>query len=158
VEEREMAKQGDLGLLDDEVAKELLGSRIPARFAYVWNDGTPRVVPIWFHWDGTEFVLGTPPHAPKMKALPANRRVALTIDSETMPYHVLMVRGTASLQVVEGITPEYAASARRYMGDDQGDAWVRQVASLSPTMARVAIRPDWVGILDFQTRFPSALG
>jgi hypothetical protein len=24
-------------------------------------------------------------------------------------------------------------------------------------MARVAIRPDWVGILDFQTRFPSTL-
>lgn len=25
-------------------------------------------------------------------------------------------------------------------------------------MARIAITPQWVGILDFQTRFPSALG
>jgi hypothetical protein len=24
-------------------------------------------------------------------------------------------------------------------------------------MARIAIRPEWVGVLDFQTRFPSAM-
>jgi hypothetical protein len=153
-----MASQGDLVLLHDEVAKELLESRIPARFAYLWKDGTPRVVPIWFHWDGHEFVLGTPPAAPKLKALPANDRVALTIDSDSMPYHVLMVRGTCVVQLVDGVTPEYAASARRYMGQELGDAWVEQVRTTSSRMARIAIRPDWVGILDFETRFPSALG
>jgi hypothetical protein len=26
-----------------------------------------------------------------------------------------------------------------------------------PRTARIAVRPDWVGILDFQTRFPEAL-
>jgi hypothetical protein len=38
------------------VAKELLASKIPARLAYVWTGGAPRVVPIWFHWTGKEFV------------------------------------------------------------------------------------------------------
>jgi hypothetical protein len=38
--------QGDLGLLNEPVAQRLLQSRIPARLAYVWADGTPRVVPI----------------------------------------------------------------------------------------------------------------
>jgi hypothetical protein len=37
------AKQGDLALLNDPVAQELLHSTIPARLAYVWRDGTPRV-------------------------------------------------------------------------------------------------------------------
>jgi len=62
-------KQGDLGLLRHPVAQELLASKIPARLAYVATDGTPRVIPIWFHWTGTAFVLGTPPKAPKVKAL-----------------------------------------------------------------------------------------
>ena len=48
--------QGDLGLLKHPVAQELLASKIPARLAYVWTDGTPRVIPIWYHWNGREFV------------------------------------------------------------------------------------------------------
>ena len=41
--------QGDLGLLQHPVAQELLVSKIPARLAYIASDGTPRVLPIWFH-------------------------------------------------------------------------------------------------------------
>jgi len=41
--------QGDLALLEDPVAKRLLESPVPARLAYTWTDGTPRVVPIEFH-------------------------------------------------------------------------------------------------------------
>jgi hypothetical protein len=150
-------KQGDLELLEHPVAKELMQSKIPARLAYVWTDGTPRVVPIWFHWDGHEFVLGTPPKAPKLKALPQNPKVALTIDDNNFPHKVLLVRGTARLETVEGIVPEYAAAAERYFGREQGQAWVGQLRAITPRMVRIAIAPQWVGILDFQTYFPSAL-
>ena len=61
--------QGDLGLLQHPASKELLESKIPARLAYVWTDGTPRVIPIWFHWNGRDLILATPPKAPKLKAL-----------------------------------------------------------------------------------------
>jgi len=151
-------RQGDIGLLQDPVAQELLGSRIPARLAYTWTDGTPRVVPIWFHWNGEEFVLGSPPKAPKLKALAQNPKVALTIDSEGFPHQVLMVRGSASVEMKDDVIPEYAASARRYFGEEQGAVWVENVRSMPlGGMARIAIRPEWVGILDFQTRFPSAV-
>ena len=56
-----MAHQGSVELLRDPVAKALLESLIPARLAYTWMDGSPRVVPIWFHWTGDQFVLATPP-------------------------------------------------------------------------------------------------
>jgi PPOX class probable F420-dependent enzyme len=152
-----MPKQGDLSLLNDPVAKELLQSTRLARLAYIWKDGTPRVVPVWFHWDGKELVMAGPPDAPKMKALPKNSKVAVTIDSETWPYHALMVRGTAACSVVDGLPPEYVAAAHRYMGDEAGDAWVANVNRMSPKAARIAIRPEWVGILDFETRWPSAI-
>jgi hypothetical protein len=51
--------QGDLALLNDPVARELLHSTNLAKLAYVWTDGTPRVVPLWFAWTGEEVVLGT---------------------------------------------------------------------------------------------------
>jgi Pyridoxamine 5'-phosphate oxidase len=96
-------KQGDLALLDYPAAQELLASRIPARLAYVWLDGTPRVGPIWFHWNEQEFVMGTAPKALKLKALAKNPKVALTIDDNTFPHKVLLVRGAARLESVEGI-------------------------------------------------------
>ena len=58
--------QGGLDLLQHPAAQELLRSKIPARLAYVWTDGTPRVIPIWFHWNGKEIVMATPPRAPKL--------------------------------------------------------------------------------------------
>ncbi|HEV3505340.1 MAG TPA: hypothetical protein VG637_08685, partial [Actinomycetes bacterium] len=34
--------QGDLRLLESDLARRLLASTVPARFAFVWTDGTPR--------------------------------------------------------------------------------------------------------------------
>jgi hypothetical protein len=54
----------DLSLLNDPVAQHLLTSTAPARPAYTWSDGTPRVIPICFHWDGEAIVQGSPVKAP----------------------------------------------------------------------------------------------
>jgi Pyridoxamine 5'-phosphate oxidase len=150
-------EQGDLSLLEHPVAQELLSSKIPARLAYIWTDGTPRVVPIWFHWTGRELVLATPPKAPKLKALQKNPKVAVTIDGNDFPHKVLQIRGKARLDTVEGIVPEYALAAERYFGKEQAQAWLAQLRGMVPSMVRIAVTPEWVGILDFQTRFPSAL-
>jgi len=150
-------RQGDLAFLDDPVAQRLLHSTIPARLAYTWTDGTPRVVPIGFHWTGQEIVLGTFPDAPKMTALHDGAQVALTIDSDTMPYQVLLVRGRVRTDTVAGIAPEYAAMTKRVFGEEAGQAWLDTLAPICPRMARVFVTPEWVGILDFETRFPSSL-
>ena len=46
--------------------------------------------------------------------------------------------------------------ARRYLGDEGGDNFVALVRGKFPRWSRIAIRPEAVRILDFQTRFPSA--
>lgn len=91
-------QQGDVSLLNDPVAQRMLQSKTPARFAYNWSDGTPRVALIGFHWNGAEIVLGTPVDAPKMKALHEGAAVALTIDSDTMPYSAPLATRRCRLQ------------------------------------------------------------
>jgi hypothetical protein len=150
-------KQGSLELLQHPASQALLQSTIPARLAYIWTDGTPRVIPIWFHWNEREFVLASPPKAPKVKALSKNPKVALTIDDNNFPHKMLLVRGTARLETVTGIVPEYAMAAERYFGSQQGKVWVGQLGSMIQAMVRITITPEWAGLLDFQTRFPSAL-
>ena len=128
-----------------------------ARLAYVWDDGTPRVVPIWFHWDGKALVMGTPVKSPKAHALPNHSKVAVTIDSETWPYKVLSIRGIAAVSIINGVVPEYAKSAERYFGAEAGQGWINQIKGLFTQMARIAVTPEWVAILDFEKRFPSAI-
>jgi len=152
-----MPLENVLRLLNDPLAQELLNSKIPVRLAYTGLDRSPRVVPIWFHWDGQQFVLGTAPNAPKVRALTRNAKVALTIDTDTQPPQVLLVRGTARVEVIDGVAPEYLQAARRYLGEEQGREFEEQARGMYKQMARIAIEPEWVKILDFQTRFPSAI-
>ena len=158
--------QGDPRLLEDEVARALLRSAIPARLAYAAADGTPRIVPTWFEWTGDEVVMPTYVSGPeagirhpaaRIAALRANPAVALTIDTEDFPPRSLTIRGRAEIDEVDGLAPEYVASAHRYLGD----AAATMLAGMDQpgtVQARIAVRPRWVGLLDFTERLPSPLG
>lgn len=146
--------KGGTELLQDPVAQELLNSRIPARLAYNWTDGTPRVVSIWFHWDGSDLVMASLPGAPKLKALHSGDRVALTIDTNDPPHHILSIRGTAEVTEIQGVVKEYGLAAVRYLGKERGEAYVGSLPT-DIKMGRIAVRPDQVVVLDFETRFPS---
>jgi PPOX class probable F420-dependent enzyme len=148
--------QGNLALLKDPVAQELLRSTHMARLAYTWSDGTPRVVPIWFLWNGDEFILLTPQEAPKLKALATNPQVALSIDSEEFPYKALTVRGTVRIQRYDGPIPETEAIAKRYLGEEGSRMFLAEYVAAIPTWTRLTIRPEWVNVIDLVTRFPSA--
>ena len=150
-------KQGSVSLLNDPVAQKLLQAKTPARLAYVWSDGTPRVEPIWFHWDGKQIVLASPGGAPKVHVLKTGASVAITIDTSDAPYKVLLIRGTVAVTLVDGIVPEYALSAERYSGKEGGQAWVNQTIQMGVKQwIRIAVTPNWVGIIDMEQRFPSA--
>ena len=151
-----VTKQGSLALLQEPAAQNLLQSTIPARLAYLWTDGAPRVTPVWFHWTGEVFVLTSLPEAPKLKALTQHPQVAMTIDTNGWPPNVLSVRGSASIERFEGIVPEFVAMAERYLGPEQGQAFVAQGQSTGQGIARITIVPSWVELLDFDTRWPSA--
>ena len=118
--------QGDLRLLETELAQSLLRSSIPARLAFVWTGGSPRIVPTWFHWTGEEIVMVTYVAGPnigirhpaaRLAALRANPDVTLIIDTEPYPPQSLTIRGQAQISYITGLAPEYAAAARRYLGD-----------------------------------------
>jgi hypothetical protein len=157
--------QLDVRLLDSDVAHRLLASTIPARFAHIAEDGTPRVLATWFHWTGELLVMPTfvaAPHvrhaAGRLRALRGNPNVAVTIDTETFPPEVLTMRGRVTITEVDGIPLEYAAAARRYLGDQAARIYLGDIDQPGTRMAKLDLRPTWVGVLDFQSRLPSALG
>jgi hypothetical protein len=95
--------------------------------------------------------------AARLRALRAHPDVAISIDTESFPPHVLLVRGRAVITEVDGIVPEYALAAHRYMGDEQAAAYLGQADQPGTRMARIAVRPAWVGLIDFDTRLPETM-
>ena len=158
-------EQGDLRLLETDLAARLLTSTIPARYAYTSLDGTPRIVASWFVWTGEELVLPTfisAPHithaAYRVRALRANPDVAVSIDTDSFPPEVLSIRGKAESTEIDGVAAEYAEAARRFLGTEQAADYLAQIDQPGTRMARIAVRPTWVALMDFQSRMPSALG
>src|SRR5215203_2961580 len=70
---------------NDPYVQKLLQAPIPARLAYIAPDGSPRVVPVSYLWNGQAFVFASPPDWPKIKALTVNPKVALTVDTTDFP-------------------------------------------------------------------------
>lgn len=144
-------------ILNRPLSQELL-ARDLTRLAYVAKDGTPRSIPIAFAWNGSEIVLCTTKNAAKLPSLRKNPMVALTIDTEVHPPKILLLRGRAELDVVDGIPDEYLQMNGSYeMTSEQRIAWEAEVRSLYDGMVRIVITPTWAKLIDFETTLPTAV-
>jgi hypothetical protein len=152
MEQREITRILSLPTSRELLARDLL------RLAYVATDGTPRAIPIAFAWNGEQVVLCTTKNAPKLPSLRRNPQVALTIDTEVHPPKILLLRGHAELDVVEGIPEEFLQMNGTYtMTPEQRVEWEAEVRSLYDGMVRIVITPTWAKLIDFETTLPTAV-
>ena len=144
-------------VLNRPISQELL-ARDLTRLAYVAKDGSPRNVPIAFTWNGSEIVMCTAKNAPKLPSLRENPAVALTIDTEVHPPKILLIRGRAELDFVDGIPAEYLKATSTYkMTQEQRVEWEAEIRSLYDGMVRIVVTPTWAKLIDFETTLPSAI-
>ena len=144
-------------VLNRPLSQELLARDI-TRLGYVAKDGTPRTIPIAFTWNGSTIVMCTSTNAPKLHALRANPAVALTVDTEVHPPKILLIRGHAALDAVDGIPEEYLQMNGTYqMTPEQRVHWEAEIRSLYPGMVRIVVTPTWAKLIDFETTLPAAV-
>jgi len=146
--------------LEHPGARNLLESGTLLRLAYNGADGFPRVIPTGFHWNGSQIVVFTAATAPKVKALSSRPNVAITIDVGDTPAaaKALLVRGLASVDIVDGVPDEYLAAAAKALSADQVADFERNVRSMYDQMAEISIEPVWARFFDFGAgRIPSFL-
>lgn len=153
-----MNRQDVAEVLDKPISRELLGSSIPARLAYTGIDGAPRVIPIGFLWTGEHVVMATVPRSAKVRALRRDPRVALTIDTQgEWPPRVLLIRGAARVEAVDGVPDSYIEAARKLVPAEHFEGWEQGVRALYDQMVLITVEPDWAKLLDFETTLPKAV-
>ncbi|MFD7157676.1 pyridoxamine 5'-phosphate oxidase family protein [Kribbella sp. NPDC059898] len=152
-----MNKQQIAEILAKPYAQDLLNGSEPARFAYDGLDGDPRVIPIGFWVEGDQIVIATVPKSAKVAALKKNPKVALTIDTGAFPPKVLLLRGTAELELVPGVPEGYLVAGHKVMTDEQYPAWAEGVQGLYDEMVVIRVTLTWAKLLDFETTIPKAV-
>jgi hypothetical protein len=145
-----MKRQEIIDELSIAGAQELLDTTF-AHLAYTGPDGTPRVVPVGFFWTGEHAVISTAATAPKVAALSTRPDVALSIDGGGTPgsARALSIRGPATVEIVDGVVPEYLEAARKSMDPAAAAEFEKNVRAMYDRMARIAITPRWVRFYDF---------
>jgi pyridoxamine 5'-phosphate oxidase-like protein len=154
---KSMTQDEIAAILAKPYSQALLNGSEPARMAYIGVDGDPRAIPIGFWTEGSRIVMATVPKSAKVAALRKNPRVALTIDTAAFPPKVLLIRGKAQVQLVQGVPEGYLVSGHKVMTDEQYPDWEAGVKALYSEMGVITITPTWVKLLDFETTLPKAV-
>jgi len=144
-------------ILAKPYAQQLLNGPEPARMAYVGLDGHPRAIPIGFWVEGEHVVMATVPKSAKVAALRHNPHVALTIDQGAFPPKVLLIRGVAEVELIQGVPDGYLTAGRKVMTAEQYPDWVAGVQALYDEMVVITITPTWAKLLDFETTIPKSV-
>lgn len=137
--------------LDHPGARELLASPQPIRLAYAGRDGLPRVVPVGFLWKAGRIFVCTATSAPKVAALRERPEVAATIDAgiSSNDAKQLLIRGSATVEIVDGVAPEYLEAAAKGEGGAELEEFEQQVRAVFEQQARISITPEWARFYDF---------
>lgn len=139
------------------ISRQLLRDEPIMHLSYTAPDGAPRVIPIGYVWDGARFLMWTVPDSVKVGALQADGRVAITIDVMGPPPRVLLARGRAALETVDGVPDGYLQASHRTLPQEAWDDFDTQVRGLYKQMTVITVTPDWARLLDFETTAPAAV-
>ena len=108
----------------------------------VRRDGQPQTSAVWFHWDGTDFLLFSQPTAPKLTNLAADPRVSLHLNGAGYGSDLVVVEGaadvlpdaaTASWPGPERIA-EYYAKYERSLREDLHTSGAEMAAAFSTAL------------------------
>jgi hypothetical protein len=139
------------------ISVQLLHDEPLLRLSYTALDGSPRVIPLAYEWDGTSILIWTIPISAKVRALRSDPRVAMVIDIAGPPPRVLLMRGVAELETVDGVPQGYLDASHRTLPEDAWDGFDAQVRDLYEQMVLITVTPTWAKLLDFETTAPSAV-
>jgi len=80
----------------------------------VREDGQPQPVPVWFYWDGEQFVIFSKPGTQKLRNIAVNPKVSLHLNSDERGGRVVRFDGVAEIVSDGQPATAYPAMIEKY--------------------------------------------
>src|SRR4051794_31061175 len=137
----------------DEREAFLAGPHIGVLAAVRADGGPPVVTPIWYSYEpGGDVVVTTDGHSPKTDALRASGVASFCVQTETAPYQYVVVEGPVSIS--DGVDSTWRRDlARRYLGDELGDAYADGTLEHEGSAVTVRLTPERWRTVDYNEQF-----
>ncbi|MFE7796334.1 TIGR03667 family PPOX class F420-dependent oxidoreductase [Nocardia sp. NPDC057440] len=98
------------------------GAKVSARLdneQVIWlttvgASGTPQPNPVWFRWDGKEFLFFSQADKPKLRNIARNPRVSLNLNATDTGGDVVVLTGTARIDESGATAAEIEAYTEKY--------------------------------------------
>jgi PPOX class probable F420-dependent enzyme len=106
-------------------------------------DGTPQPSPVWFLWDGAEFLIYSQPRKPKLRNIRKNTRVSLNLNSDESGGKVAAFAGVARIDRRAPSAKDLPDYAKKYARGIKSIGMTPESFSKSYSVA-IRVRPDSV--------------
>jgi len=125
-------------MTNEEYLKFISEGTRTGKLATVNKDGSPHVVPVWFHVDGENIVFSTGLESVKYKNMGRDPRVCLSVDEEKGLYSFVKIDGTVSFSNKEEDRVNWAKKiAARYMGEEHAEAYGKRNSGPDEVVATI---------------------
>ncbi|MFP6609442.1 MAG: pyridoxamine 5'-phosphate oxidase family protein [Deltaproteobacteria bacterium] len=119
-----------------------------------WQGRGPLTVPIWYDYEpGGEIVILTTPGSRKAKLLDRTGRFTLCAQTETPPYKYTSVEGPVVSVTAADVERDSRPMARRYLGDELGDAYVEETSDQDGDAVAIRMRPERWKTVDYSKQY-----
>jgi PPOX class probable F420-dependent enzyme len=120
-----------------EHVRSLLETSAPAVLTTYRQDGSALVSPVWFQWNNGAFEVVIAKGDIKLRHLARNPSCVVVVFEAVPPFRGVEARGQAELIDCD-VSAVRAAIAARYLGDREGERYVRQRQSKPGVLLRLA--------------------
>lgn len=128
----------------------LTQSRCIAKISTIEKDGGVHIAPVWYLYDGKNFIATSDANSYHVKNLRRNAKASMLIDTTQFPTKGVRLKGSATMNENSGNVHNYeVAITRRYIPDEKkAQEYVRKRESKSKRLAIIII-PDKISSWDF---------
>jgi nitroimidazol reductase NimA-like FMN-containing flavoprotein (pyridoxamine 5'-phosphate oxidase superfamily) len=105
------------------------------------------MVPVWYGYEAGEFKFVTARTSRKGRLLEHAGQISLRVQSETAPDRYVSIEGPVVAIQAADLERDRRPLARRYLGDEDGDAYIAESAEEHTDNVLVRVRPEqWLTV------------
>ena len=111
-------------------AESLVKGKYLADLVTLMPDGSPHIAPVWYKYDGENYLILSEPKTVKVRNIEHDNRVAILISKTDPPYSYVMLNGHAKISDCnyEELLMELSI---KYLGEIAGDKYANEIKQTS---------------------------
>ncbi len=129
--------------MKDESLEQFLKKSFLMNLASITPKGFPHVTPVWFDYDGKNFLISTTRERRKARNLLTNKNAGFSIAPRDLPYAAVVGYGTIEF----GPDPDLALIKKlcyKYLPTNKAGAYFESMKKAPGTRVKLTLHPTWM--------------